>query len=89
MEEFGRSGLSGAAFARRRRLCYSTFCRWRSLRPSTGLAQGTPPLQAVPLSSLLGGGWAAEIAWPDGRLLRLQERVAPNWVAALVEALRR
>jgi hypothetical protein len=46
-------------------------------------------LQTVPISSLLGPAWAAEIALPDGSTVRLQERVASAWAAELVHALRR
>ena len=32
LAEFDRSGLSGAAFARERRISYGTFCNWRQQR---------------------------------------------------------
>src|SRR5437870_779123 len=86
LDQFERSDLSAAAFVRQHGLCYSAFCRWR--KQPRGRA-ASPRFQTLPLGSLLGAAWAAEIAWPDGRTVRLQERAAPAWIAELLEALRR
>ena len=29
-------------------------------------------------------GWVAELAWPDGRVLKLSAGVPPGWVAELL-----
>ena len=29
-------------------------------------------------------GWVAELAWPDGRVLKLSAEVPPGWVAELL-----
>ena len=89
LDEFDRGDLSAAAFARQEGLCYSSFCRWRKLRERGAHPPSSPRLQPLPLGSLLGPSWAAEITWPDGCTLRLQEGVAAAWANELIEALRR
>jgi transposase-like protein len=89
LAEFERGDLSGAAFARQAGLCYSSFCRWRKQRERPARPSAAPRLQPVPIGSLLGPVWAAEIIWPNGPTLRLQERIAPDWANELIEALRR
>ena len=89
LDEFERGGGSAATFAREQGLCYTTFCTWRRQRERRGRRRSVPRLEPVPIGSLLGPGWAAEIGWPGGVTLRLHERVSAAWAGALIEALRR
>lgn len=93
LDEFERSGLSAAAFARQHGLCYPVFCRWRKQRQAPVrrpvATQGRPRFQALPLDSLLAPGWAAEIVLPDRATLRLSTQASGAWLAELLEALRR
>lgn len=93
LDQFQRSGLSAAAFARQQSLCYSVFCRWRKRfaapgrrRPGTELR---PVLQSLPLGSLLVSPWAAEIVLPDRATVRLSAQASGAWLAELLEALHR
>ena len=89
LDEFERTDGSAASFAREQGLCYPTFCNGRSQREQRGRRRSVPRLEAVSIGSLLGPGWAAEIAWPGGVTLRLHERVPAAWAGELIEALRR
>ncbi len=65
LDEFERSGLSAAEFARQHRLNYTTFCGWRKRRdpakrlPSFVQVEVVP--QAAPVALLIEVGAAARI----------------------------
>lgn len=83
------SGLSAAAYAREHGLCYEVFRRWvKECRCPGPRGAGRPAFQAVPLSALLGPGWAAEITLPQGPTVRVSAQAAPGWIGELLSVLR-
>lgn len=87
--DYEGSGLSAAAYAREHGLCYEVLRRWvRGRRRTASRAVGQPAFQAVPLSALLGPGWAAEISLPQGPTVRVSAQAAPGWIGELLSVLR-
>jgi transposase-like protein len=93
LDEFERSGLSAAAFARQHGLCYSVFCRWRKQQRDPVrrrlTASRQPRFESLPLDSLLARNWAAEIVLSGQATLRLSSQASSTWIAELLHALRR
>jgi len=83
--DFKSSGRSVAAFARQEALPYHLLRSWLK-----GAGQSPKPhprsggFQNVPLSSLLGPSWAAEVVSPTGVTVRLSAQVPPSLGLELV-----
>jgi transposase-like protein len=82
---FRQGGMSVAAYARQEGLSYYVLRGWlqrakrtpRILAPRSGF-------QRVPLNSLLGQAWAAEVVGPTGVTVRLSAQVPPALVLQLM-----
>lgn len=88
VSRFLQSGLSLREFCRQHPVALSSLHRWvarhrgQAQEPAPELAQ--PLFQEVSLSEVLpSGAWAAELAWPDGTILRL----GPTIAAQVIEQL--
>ena len=80
-----QSGMSVAAFARQEGLSYYSLRAWlqRAKRAARACAP-RPRFQTMPLSSLLGQTWAAEVVGPTGVTVRLSAQVPPALVVQLI-----
>jgi transposase-like protein len=87
LDAFSQCQLSATEFCRQHQIGYATFQRWRQGRASAISAK--PRFASVPLGSLLAQSWAVEVTLPNGCALRLQTEMSPDWVASVLEALRR
>ena len=80
---YERSGLSGAAFARRHRIAYTTFCAWRTQQAKTqatpGFVEVELPAQAAPEALLIELG-------TQGRL-RITSKGQIDWAVRLLRQL--
>ena len=83
---FERSGLSVASFARERGLSPYLLRRWLRESPRFVGTRGGD-FQNVPLGSLLGPAWAAEVVSPRGLTVRFSAQVPPCLVLQLVGLL--
>jgi len=80
---FRRSGLSVAAFARQQGLSSYLLRRW--LQGADRMASArVGAFQSVPLGSLLGPAWAAEVVGPTGVTVRLSAQVPPSLAMQLI-----
>ena len=80
-----QSGMSVAAYARQEGLSYYSLRAW--LQRTKRAARSRAPrsgFQPMPLSSLLGQAWAAEVVGPTGVTVRLSAQVPPTLVQQLV-----
>ena len=103
LEAQRRSGLSLAAFCRRRGVRNGTlsFWKWKLAREAeAGAGRGAPasfvPIQLAVASrprepgataTPLAAGGELEIALVDGQLVRVRGRVDPAWLAAVLRAV--
>ena len=71
VRDFQRSGQSVAAFARQCGIKYHMLRRWLQRQRIPVRAAASAEFQAMPLSSLLGPAWAAEVVAPNGLIVRL------------------
>ena len=87
IEWYRQSGLTQARFAQEHGLNHGTLVQWlcKARRESGerkseagGFIEMTLPAAKV------SEGWVAELAWPDGRVLKLSAGVPPGWVAELL-----
>jgi hypothetical protein len=67
--------------------CYSVVCRWRKRQREASLRP--PRLQPLPLGSLLGPTWMAEVALPNGATLRFSAQASAAWAKDLLLTLSR
>lgn len=88
IQDYQRSGLSQMQFCRQRQVALSSFTHW--LRRQPRKAQATPRrfrpvFRQVDLSAMPPlSAWAAEVARPDGLIVRLRANAAPHWVSELL-----
>lgn len=90
VREFRSSHETQQAFARRRRIKWTTFRNWlygptrraEAAEPSLAFQEIriTPPSGAAP--------WGAEISLAGGTVVRLQAGADPQWVQAILQPLR-
>lgn len=80
---FARSGLSAAAFARRHRLTYTTFCGWRARRAK---AKTSPAFVQVELGAEAVGA-ELTIELPAGVRLRIESVRQIGLAVKLIQAL--
>ena len=87
IERYRQSGLTQAKFAREHGLNHGTLVQWlckvrreacERKSKMGGFIEMTLPAANV------SEGWVAELAWPDGRVLKLSAEVRPGWVAELL-----
>jgi transposase-like protein len=79
------SGLSAAAYARQEGLRYTTLANWRRATRQPRLRRhAQPKFQTVPLSSLMGSAWAAEVVGPSGVTVRLSAQAPAALVLQLI-----
>ena len=75
LAQFDRSGLSAAAFARRRGLRYSTFCGWRQRQtkagPGSGFVQVELPCSDPPAGLVIELGPSARMRLTDAHSIAL------------------
>ena len=87
IERYRQSGLTQAKFAREHGLQYGTLVQWLcKVRRESGKKNsdlGGFMEMTLPVAKV-SEGWAAELAWPDGRGLKLSAEVPPGWVAELL-----
>lgn len=82
LTQYRRSGLTQRCFAQRHGLSLSTFSRWLRLARPPGAADFVRV--ALPASPT---GADFELAWPDGRRLRVPQEFDPAALRALLEVL--
>lgn len=82
------SGLTQAEFARQQGVNLFTLRQW--VRRSEAKAQKKIPARfhELPVGSLLSSHWLAEISLECGLTLRVGAAAQPEWVGAVVNALR-
>jgi transposase-like protein len=80
-----QSGMSVAAYARQEGLSYYSLRAWLQ-RAKRATRARAPRLgfQSMPLNSLLGQAWAAEVVGPTGVTVRLSAQVPPALVLQLI-----
>ena len=91
MERYRASGLGLKRFAAEHGLEAGRLHYWVYGRERTTRTLPQAPVfreLTAPLGWANPEPWAAEIGWADGTTLRLGERADPQWVSALVQALR-
>lgn len=85
LDAYRRSGHSVAQFARQEALSYYTLLSWLQRAGPLPRSQAPrPDFQTMPLSSLLGPAWAAEVVGPSGLTVRLSAQVPPALVTQLI-----
>jgi hypothetical protein len=88
---FRSSGLTQREFARRQKLNLGTFRNWL-YKPGAGNLSGPQPvaMQEIGIESLLkGDGWAAEVAFSSGTVVRIRPGADPGWVKSILEPFHR
>ncbi len=93
VEAWRRSGVSVAAFCRRRDLAEPTFYVWRRrLEDAQGTRPGTPafvrvPVRVVSSPAAPAGRTSVELTLRGGRVLRIQADFTPQSLAELAAAV--
>ncbi len=83
---FEKSGLTKAVFAQQQGVKLATFQQWLyKLRPRQPRRKS---FQEVPLNSLMGSTWAAELVLESGITLRLSIAAHPQWISSVLPLLR-
>ena len=87
IERYRQSGLTQAKFAREHGLRYGTLVQWLcKARKESGERKSEVGgfIEITLPAANVSERWAAELAWPDGRVLKLSAEVPPGWVAELL-----
>ena len=97
LARYRQSGLGVVQFAQEQgippgRLHYWIYQKGRTRRRNSSRpAVSKPVFQELQVATMLPAidGWIAEVNVPDGLAVRFGQRAAAEWVAAVVQALRR
>jgi transposase-like protein len=82
------SGLTQAEFARRQGLKLATLQQWIYRSGSKKKKKIPARFREFPASAILAQPWLAEVALDSGMTLRISAAAQPDWISAVISALR-